>query len=65
MHGSPGAHSPKWENGMQSRKSPPQVQSSRLLELQGQQTAAGTALLIVCIRKFFTPQFPCLQKWEC
>ena len=45
MHGSPGAHSPKWENGMQSRKSPPQVQSSRLLELQGQQTAAGTALL--------------------
>lgn len=56
------AHSPKWESGMQSRKSHPRSSALRLLELQGQQTAAETALLIVCICKFFTSQFPCLQK---
>ena len=62
MHGLPGAHSPKWESGTQSQKSPPQVQCSRSLELQGQQRAAETGLPIVCVCKFFTSQFPHLQR---
>lgn len=50
MHGLPGAHSHKWESWMQSQK-------------RGQQRAAETAVLpIVCVCKFFTSQFPRLQK---